>query len=77
MHDSFMSSQHRDPALTVRPPADLKAAAQEALRGREMQAFVVACLTALTADPDGFLARLEDHWPARKPLGRPRRSAAD
>ncbi|MFI8932550.1 hypothetical protein ACIG3E_33420 [Streptomyces sp. NPDC053474] len=69
-----MSSQHREPAMTVRPPAHLKAAAQAALGGREMTAFVVACLTALVANPADFLAQLDQHWPKEKPRGRPRRT---
>lgn len=69
-----MSSQHRDPALTIRPPAELKAAAQTALAGREMRGFVVACLSALVSDPQGFLAQLEGHWPEKKPRGRPRQT---
>ncbi|MEU6965109.1 hypothetical protein [Streptomyces chrestomyceticus] len=69
-----MSSQHRDPAMTVRPPAALKAAAETALGDREMRAFVVACLAALVADPDRFLAQLDEHWPEEKPRGRPRRT---
>jgi hypothetical protein len=64
-----MPSKHRDPALTVRPPKDLKDDAQAVLSGRrlEMRAFVVACLTALTKDPERFLAALKPHWPAPKP----------
>ncbi|MGW7260724.1 hypothetical protein [Streptomyces sp. NPDC054834] len=71
-----MSSQHRDPPLTVRPPATLKADAQKELtdRDREMKAFVVACLNALVADPDSFLNLLNEHWPAETPRGRPRKS---
>lgn len=71
-----MVSRHREPGLTVRPPADLKARASTALsdRGKEMQAFITACLRALDADPDGFLAVLTEHWPAPKPRGRPRKS---
>ncbi|MFJ4931616.1 hypothetical protein [Streptomyces sp. NPDC088736] len=67
------SSRHRDPGLTVRPPAALKTAAQEQLgqRGRETKAFVVACLNALVADPDGFLENLAEHWPAETRRGRP------
>ncbi|MET8411122.1 hypothetical protein ABZV34_23975 [Streptomyces sp. NPDC005195] len=78
-----MSSNHRDPGLTVRPPVALKAAAQEQLgqRGRETKAFVVACLNALVADPDGFLETLAEHWPAESRRGRPpkenRASASD
>lgn len=72
------NSRHRDPPLTVRPPAALKTAAQEELtsRNHETKAFVVACLKALVADPDGFLAHLAEHWPAETPRGRPRKTAA-
>ncbi|UXY32044.1 hypothetical protein [Streptomyces sp. HUAS TT20] len=75
-----MSSQardrHRDPPLTVRPPAGLKEDALKALkaRDRETKAFVVACLNALVADPDGFLERLDKHWPVQTPRGRPRKT---
>lgn len=70
-----MSSNHADPPLTVRPPGELKAAASDELdsRGLHMRSFVVACLAALRADPDGFLRLLTPHWPADKPRGRPRR----
>lgn len=73
------ADRHTDPALTVRPPADLKTQAQQLLadRDREMRGFVVACLAALKADPDGFLGRLADHWPAPKPRGRPHRATGD
>ncbi|WJV51751.1 hypothetical protein [Streptomyces flavofungini] len=73
-----MSDRHRNPPLTVRPPAALKADAQKKLkdRNRETQAFVIACLNALAADPDGFLDRLAEHWPKDTPRGRPRRTAA-
>ncbi|GGX58155.1 hypothetical protein [Streptomyces chartreusis] len=70
--------RHRDPGLTVRPDAALKEQATQALsaRNQEMQGFVVACLNALVADPDGFLERLEEHWPADKPRGRPRKATS-
>ncbi|MHA4818768.1 hypothetical protein ACXZ65_30975 [Streptomyces aculeolatus] len=42
-----------------------------------MRAFVVACLAALVADPDRFLAQLDSHWPEQKPRGRPRRTPED
>ena len=73
-----MSSQHRDPPLTVRPPADLKAEAQAALTARELelQAFVVACLAAVASDPDTFIESLGAHWPEKKPRGRPPRTPA-
>jgi hypothetical protein len=73
------SSRHADPALTVRPPAQVKADAQTVLRerGLEMRAFVTACLAALAADPDQTLKQLTPHWPEDKPKGRPRRPRAD
>jgi hypothetical protein len=69
----MVSSQHADPAMTVRPPADVREKAVNLLarRQREMQAFIVACLGAFNADPDGFLEVVLPHWPAPKPLGRP------
>jgi hypothetical protein len=69
---------HRDLGLTVRPDATLKQLATQALsdRDREMKAFVVACLSALIADPDGFLEQLNEHWPAAKPRGRPRKATS-
>ncbi|MFG2681285.1 hypothetical protein [Streptomyces sp. NPDC048392] len=70
--------RHRDPVLNVRPDATLKAQATQALsaRNQEMQGFLVACLNALVADPDGFLEQLREHWPAEKPRGRPRKATS-
>ncbi|WP_216216881.1 hypothetical protein [Amycolatopsis aidingensis] len=74
-----MPSEHAEPALTVRAPAELKSAAQDVLndRGLEMRSFIVACLTGLREDPDGLLDVLARHWPAPKPRrgGRPPRSS--
>lgn len=66
-------SKHTDPAMTVRVPDGLKDAARQALtdRGRELRAFVVACLTALRDDPDRLLTYLRPYWPDPKPRGRP------
>jgi hypothetical protein len=68
-----VSSQHADQPLTVRAPKTVIAPAKAVLRShdREMRAFVVACLTALVADPDATLAQLDEYWPSRKPRGRP------
>lgn len=68
-----MSSRHADPALTVRPPAELTAKAKQLLgsRSRQMRGFITACLAALNANPDAFLAQLAEYWPAEKPRGRP------
>lgn len=70
-----MSSQHRNPPLTIRPPADLKAQATKALGERQMQAFLVACLNALVDNPDSFLGSLTAHWPQEAARGRPRKTA--
>lgn len=68
-----MSSRHREPGITVRPPAHIasKAKGQLDARDLEMTAFIGACLNALNAAPDAFLTSLADHWPPAKPLGRP------
>ncbi|MGY4973490.1 hypothetical protein ACWGCC_30485 [Streptomyces nigrescens] len=65
--------------MTVRPPAALKAEAQAVLNARELEvrAFVVACLTALVADPDRVIDELGEHWPEKKPRGRPPRTSAE
>jgi hypothetical protein len=72
-----MPSKHANRALTTRPPEAIRVAAQEALdqRQRQMEAFIAACLTALAADPDRFLADLTAHWPPPRQIGRPRRPA--
>lgn len=73
-----MPSQHADPQLNVRPPAAVTNEAKAILeaRGREIRSFVVACLSALNADPDTFLELLDEHWPAAKPRGRPRQPSS-
>ena len=71
-----MGSQHADPALTVRPPAEVKAAAQAILdqRDLELRAFITACLSAIAAEPDRMLTLLAEYWPQAKRRGRPRRT---
>lgn len=73
-----MASQHADPQLNVRPPAAVMEQAKDTLQehGREIRGFVAACLAALNADPDTFLAQLAEHWPPEKRRGRPRRTPA-
>lgn len=70
-----VTSQHRDPALTVRPDPAVRAAGQAALdtRSRGLQAFITACLACLAADPDRMLALLDPYWPPTKKPGRPPR----
>ena len=73
-----MSSQHRFPARTFRPEPGEYADAQAdlAARGKEMDAFLRACLHWLHRDPDLFLATLTPVWPGRRPRGRPPQAAA-
>lgn len=58
----------------VRGPVDEKEPAQQLLRAerRQLKGFVIACLRALLADPKGFLAGLEGHWPEERKPGRPK-----
>jgi len=67
-----MPSKHADPSLGVRAPAELRAKALAALgdRGKELQAFITACLTAVTENPEQVLADLDKYWPPRKEKGR-------
>jgi hypothetical protein len=69
----IMSSQHRFPARTFRPEPGEYADAQADLtaRGKEMDAFLRACLRWLHRDPDRFLATLAPAWPSPRPRGRP------
>jgi len=83
-----MASQHLNPSLGVRAPAHLREAAAAALakhpisrhddseRRRTLQDLTVAMLTAVTANPDGFLTALTKYWPEEKPKGRPRTAGA-
>ncbi len=68
-----MSSQHRFPARTFRPEPGEYAGAQADLtaRGKEMDAFLRACLRWLHRDPDRFMATLTPVWPGPRPRGRP------
>jgi hypothetical protein len=71
-----MNSQHAaETSVTARTDDEVKAAATRVLddRGLEMQAFIVACLLALAADPDRFIATVRPHWPPAKARGRPPR----
>lgn len=74
-----MSNQHRDPAVTVRVPRQVKEAAQTQLdqRGLAKKAFVVACMAALAKQPDNLLKLLEPHWPTPSPRGRPYKQRHD
>ncbi len=73
-----MSSQHRHPARTFRPEPAEYADAQDDLivRGKEMDAFLRACLRWLHRDPDRSLATLTPVWPGPRPRGRPPASQA-
>src|SRR5258707_2453688 len=68
-----MPSQHRLPARTFRPEPGEYADAQAdlAARGKEMDAFLRACLRWLHRDPDPSLAALTQASPGPRPRGRP------
>lgn len=74
-----MSSQHRDPALTIRPPADVVARAREVLaeHGWELKEWATAALTDLGERPAEVLAELTPHRPPAAPRGRPPRTPAE
>jgi hypothetical protein len=71
----IMPSQHAHPARTFRPEPGEYADAQAdlAARGKEMDAFLRACLLWLHRDPDRSLAALAEAWPGPRPRGRPPR----
>ncbi|HEX9357664.1 MAG TPA: hypothetical protein VF933_28090 [Streptosporangiaceae bacterium] len=68
-----MGSQHRLKPRAFRPEPQEYAAAKADLeaRGRQMDAFLRACLRRLRRDPDRFLDLLAPVWPRPKPQGRP------
>jgi hypothetical protein len=69
----IMPSQHAHPARTFRPEPGEYADAQAdlAARGKEMDAFLRACLPWLHHDPDRSLAELTQAWSGPRPRGRP------
>lgn len=69
--------RHKNPGMTVRPPAEAKTAAQAVLdeHGLQLKAFVTACLLALTDKPEEMLQLLMRYWPPQEPVGRPRKDA--
>src|SRR5258708_31560406 len=71
----IMPSQHRHPARTFRPePGEYDdAQADLTARGKEMDAFLRACLRWLHRDPDRFLTTITPAWPRPRPRGRPPR----
>ena len=68
------SGPHNLKSKAFRPEIDEYTDAQQALDGRKMDDFLRACLRALRADPEVFLASLEAHWPPPRPRGRPRKT---
>jgi hypothetical protein len=72
-----VASQHRYPPRAFRPAPDEWGPAEEILKARGIVSgmFLRACLRWLASDPDAALALLAGHWPAPRPLGRPRARA--
>jgi hypothetical protein len=71
-----MPDLHRQNRATVRPPPEVKQAAQDALAGTgwTFNDFVVACLAMLVKRPKTFLKQLEPYKPESK-RGRPRKQS--
>jgi hypothetical protein len=61
------------PDLFVRGPVPERDDVQALLHARKLQVkgFVIACMRALLADPDRFLAQLNQYWPEKRRAGRP------
>lgn len=74
-----MPSQHENPSRAFRPAKDEWDPAEEIFKSRGLipGEFLRACLRWLASDPDQALAVLASHWPARRPLGRPKKAADD
>lgn len=73
-----MPNLHRLKPRTWRAEDDEVSAAQERIpRGKNLGAFIRACVRALGRDPDKVLAAVAEHWPEDpKPIGRPRTKTA-
>lgn len=71
---TFVPSQHENRTRAFRPADEEWEPAKEIFtsRGLVPGEFLRACLRWLASDPDEALAVLSAHWPARRPLGRPR-----
>lgn len=65
--------RHRDPTVTVRPTEDVKNTASAVLgaHGWTIQAYLLACMSELLADPRRRIAEVEPYKPEPKQFGRP------
>lgn len=70
-----MSSQHRLKPTNFRPETDEFEPVKQAMddQGREMDAFLRACLRWYRHDPESATETLAPHWPPSRPRGRPPR----
>ncbi|MFB4280821.1 hypothetical protein ACBJ59_36415 [Nonomuraea sp. MTCD27] len=73
-----MPNLHRLKPRTWRAEDDEVKAAQEHIPdGKNMGAFIRACVRALGQNPAAVLAAIAEHWPEDpKPTGRPRKQPA-
>lgn len=73
-----MPDLHKIRPKAFRPEPDEYDQAKDVLAkdGREMDAFLRACLRLLRANPTALLALLAPHWPPPKPRGQPRKQLA-
>lgn len=71
--------RHRDPTVTVRPSKQVKTQASAVLGEHNLtiQAYLLACLAELLADPERRLREIGPYVPPPKPTGRPPKRHAD
>jgi hypothetical protein len=69
-----MADQHKQPKASLRPTAEARQVAKDALNGTDwtVNDFVTACMLALGKRPKTMLRDLEPFKPPRK-RGRPRK----
>jgi predicted GIY-YIG superfamily endonuclease len=69
----FGNSRHRDPTVTARPTQQVKDQAAEILgaSGITIQAYLLACLNELLAEPERRLREIAPYVPPPKQTGRP------
>lgn len=79
MSEDKPRDRHQGRRLTVRPPEDVRAAAQAVIdkrKGWTMNDFIASCLNALSQVPDSILASLEP-YKIETPKGRPRKAVTE
>ena len=65
--------RHRDPTVTTRPTKQVKEQAEAVLDKHNLtiQAYLLACIAELLADPERRVREVQPYVPPPKPIGRP------